>query len=227
MSEPHPPATVAEALAALEPYGIPKLREQNIQRGAPANQFGAKMGDIRIVAKSIKSNHELARQLWAHGNLEAMLLATLIAKPKLFTTEELERMTAEVTWDWLADWLMSYVTKQHPEKESLRQRWMLSDHPMLLRAGWSLTTERVVKEPAGMDLAGLLDRIDSEMAEAPAPAQWTMNFCLGEIGIRYPEHRERAVSIGERIGLYRNYPCSKGCVSPYVPTWVATMVARQ
>ena len=54
-----------------------------------------------------------------------------------------------------------------------------------------------------------------------------MNNTLGAIGIHHPEHRARAVAIGEAVGLYRDWPAAKGCTPPYVPTWVEAMVARQ
>lgn len=221
------PVTLQDTLNTLEGLGDPKLRQQNIKRGAPENQFGVKMGDVRALAKAIKSNHELGLQLWASGNLDAMLLATLILRPKQLSEEELERMAAAVTYGWLADWLMSNVIRQHPAKETLRQRWMQSDHPWLSRAGWSLTGERVDKQPESLDLPALLDRIEREMAGAPEPAQWTMNGCLAQIGIRFPQHRERAIAIGEKLGVYRDFPCSKGCVSPFAPIWIGEMAARQ
>jgi 3-methyladenine DNA glycosylase AlkD len=227
MSGSHPPKTAEEAMKVLESLGHPKVREMNAKNGAPNNQFGVKLGDIRTIAKSIKTNHELGLELWGSGNVEAMFLATLIVKPKAIPEDELERMVAEATYSWLADWLMSYVVKQHPAKEALRERWLKSSDPMLARAGWSLTTERVVKNPEGLDTGALLDRIEHEMGSAPAPTQWTMNFCLGEIGIRFAEHRERAINIGETLGLYRDYPVHKGCTSPFVPIWVREMVARQ
>ena len=136
-------------------------------------------------------------------------------------------MVASVTYAQLADWLNSYIVKQHPEKEALRQRWMHSDHPWLARAGWSLTTERVSKHPAELDLAALLDRIEREMGSAPEPSRWTMNFCLAAIRIDFAEHRQRALDIGERLGVYRDYPVSKGCTSPFAPTWINAMVSRQ
>lgn len=226
MSGPLPPRTLEEALAALERCGHPKVREMNARNGAPENQFGVKMGDIRAIARSIKTDHTLGLKLWASGNVDAMLLATLILKPKQLSEEDLERMAASVTYPHLADWLMTNVIKQHPGKEALRQRWMASSHPMLARAGWSLTTERVIKSPEGLDLAALLDRLEREMEAAPAPAQWTMNFCLAEIGIRFAEHRQRAIDMGEKLGLYRDYPVSKGCTSPFAPIWIREMVAR-
>ncbi|MCC2672198.1 MAG: hypothetical protein K0Q72_4670 [Armatimonadetes bacterium] len=222
-----PPATLEDTLKALEACGHERTRELNARNGAPENQFGVRMGDIRAIAKSIKFNHELGLELWGSGNVEAMLLATLILRPKQLSGETVEQMAASLTYTQLADWLMTNIIRQHPGREAMRQRWMESSHPMLSRAGWSLTAERIVKNPEGLDLVALLDRIEREMANAPAPAQWTMNYCLAEIGIHFPELRERAIAIGERLGLYRDYPCSKGCTSPFAPIWIEAMVARQ
>ncbi len=104
---------------------------------------------------------------------------------------------------------------------------MATDDPMAARAGWSLTAGRVVKSPEGLDLPGLLDRIESEMGSAATEVQWTMNCCLAEIGIHFPKHRKRALAIGETLGIYRDYPCSKGCTSPFAPIWINEMVRRQ
>jgi 3-methyladenine DNA glycosylase AlkD len=220
-------------MAELEALGDEKMRAYNAKSGVGENQFGIKMGDLRVLAKKIKTDHALALELWKTGNLEARLLATLILKPAQLSADELDRMVREVPHpphmapSQLADWLISYVVKLHPEKETLRQKWMADSDPMASRAGWSLTCERIIKSPDGLDLSALLDRIEREMPGAPPPAQWTMNFCLGEIGMNHPAHRERVVAMGEKIGLYREYRTSKGCVSPFVPTWIAEMVRRQ
>ncbi len=225
--------TLDQAMAELKALGNEGMRAYNAKSGVGDNQFGLKMGDIRNVAKKIKSDHALALQLWGTGNLEARLLATLILKPQELSADQLDSMVRAVPHpphmapSQLGDWLTSYVVKVHPEKENLRKKWLEDGDPMAARAGWSLTAERVVKDPKGLDLSALLDRIEREMTGAPPPAQWTMNFVLGEIGIHFPEHRERALDIGEKLGLYRDYPCSKGCTSPFVPIWIAEMVKRQ
>jgi 3-methyladenine DNA glycosylase AlkD len=127
----------------------------------------------------------------------------------------------------VADWFNSYVVKEHPDKETLRQKWMTSDDPWAARAGWNLTSSRIARSPDGLDLPALLDRIESEMPDAPPAAQWTMNFCLAGIGIHFPKHRERALAIGESLGMYRDYPVSKGCTSPFAPIWINEMVSRK
>lgn len=214
-------------MAELKSLGNESVRQYNYRNGAGDNQFGVKLGDLRVIAKRIKANPKLALELWATGNLDAMLLATLLMKPKELTAEQLDAMVREVTTQQLADWLMSYVVKLSPHKETLRQAWMKDSNPMAARAGWSLTADKVSKEPEGLDFDALLDRLETEMATAHAMPQWTMNYCLATIGIESPKHRERARAIGEKLGVYRDYPVSKGCTSPFAPIWIDFMVARQ
>ena len=50
---------------------------------------------------------------------------------------------------------------------------------------------------------------------------------MDQIGIHFPELRPRALAIGETLGIYRDYPVSKGCTSPFAPIWINEMVRRQ
>ncbi len=224
--------TLEETLRELESLGDAGVRAQNAKggpwgSGAGDNQFGVKRGDLRILANRIKANHELALSLWNTGNIDAQLLAALLINVNLLSADELERMVKSITWVWVADWLHSYVVKLHADKEALRQKWMESDDRWTARAGWQLTAGRVAKSPEGLDLTALLDRIETEMSAAVPEVQWTMNACLAEIGIHFPIHRKRALAIGEKLGIYRDYPCSKGCTSPFAPIWINEMVRRQ
>jgi 3-methyladenine DNA glycosylase AlkD len=221
------PMTVNEILRHLESLGDASVRAQNAKWGAGANQFGVQRGDIRKLASKIKTNHPLALSLWKTGNVDAQFLAVLLMDVRLLTADDMERVVKSATFAWAADWLHSYVVKEHADKEVLRIKWMKSDDPWTARAGWQLTAGRVVKRPEGLDLDALLDRIEKELGSAAREVQWTMNACLAEIGIHNPKHRKRAIAIGEKHGVYRDYPVSKGCTSPFAPIWIEAMVARQ
>lgn len=220
--------TVNEILTRLKSLGDDARRAHNRKAGAPDNQFGVKLGDVRALAKKIRTDHELALQLWDTGNVEAQLVATLIMQPKSLSARELDRLTRSTTCAQVADWLNSYVVAQHPEKDALREKWMKAKDRWAARAGWNLTASRINKGAAdSLDLPGLLDRIEKELPKAKPEVQWTMNNTLAAIGIHHPKLRKRAVAIGEAIGLYRDWPVSKGCIIPYVPVWVEAMVQRQ
>ena len=227
--------TLDETMNKLKGLRNESVSKHNAKQGAGDNQFGVKTADIRAVAKAIKSDPSLAAELWKTGNADAMLLATLIMKPKLLSVDEVETMVRSVSYSHVADWLNSNVVKMHPEKEALRLKWMAANDPATNRAAWSLTTERVNKDPSGLDLNALLDRIERDMGGAVEEnakwtmehPKWTMNYCLASIGIEFPELRARAIAIGEKNGAFRDYPTSKGCVSPYAPSWINEMVKRQ
>ena len=206
--------TLNETLKQLKALGNAKVRAQNAKSGAGDNQFGVSLGDIRMLAKKIKTNHELALSLWKTGNVDAQFLATLLIEVKKLSAEEMERMVRSVTFVWVADWLISYVVREHADKETLRQKWMAADDRWAARAGWQLTAGRVAKSPEGLDLPALLDRIEKEMAAADPEVQWTMNICLAEIGIHFPKLRKRAIAIGEKLGIYRDYPVPRVAPRP-------------
>jgi len=219
--------TLKETLNQLESLGDEGIRAYNTKGGVGDNQFGVKLGDLRVLAKKIKTDHDLALALWKTRNIDAQFLATLVIRPKSLSADEMDRMVRSVTYSRVADWLISYVVKQHPDKESLRQGWMTTKDKWAARAGWSLTADRIVKSPEGLDPAALLDRIESELGSAAPEVQWTMNGALAEIGIHFPKLRKRAIAIGEKLGIYRDYPVSKGCTSPFAPIWINFMVSRQ
>jgi 3-methyladenine DNA glycosylase AlkD len=216
-----------EILAELKSLANEKVREHNRKYGAGENQFGVKMGDIRAIAKKLKTNHELALQLWETENIEARFVAILIVKPDKLTHEEINKWVRSEKFTHVADWLYSYVIKNYPDHEQLRMEWMDSKDGMALRAGWSLTSGRISRAPEGMDIPALLHRIETEMPLAAPEVQWTMNSALAQVGINHPRYRERAIAIGEKLGIYRDYPVSKGCTSPFAPIWINEMVRRQ
>lgn len=214
-------------LKELEQLGSEKVRKQNTKQGAHENQFGVKLGEIRKIAKKEKKSNALAMKLWETGNIDARMLAILVMKPNDLTNEELLGLASSIKFTRISDWLDSYVLKNHPNREQIREDWMNSSNPMVARSGWSLTYQIIQKSPKDLDLVSILDWIDRDLENAPPEVQWTMNFALTYIGIESAKLRRRAIQIAERVGLYKDYPTAKGCTSPYAPIWIGEMVSRQ
>ncbi|WP_323373596.1 DNA alkylation repair protein [Plantactinospora alkalitolerans] len=215
---------MAEVLAELAAMEDPKAREVNRRHG---DDHGVNLSSLRALAKRLKTQQELARQLWETADSSARLLAILICRPKAFASEELDIMLREARTPKVHDWLVNYVVRKNPHSEALRLAWSADPDPVVASAGWALTTERVARKPEGLDLAGLLDVIEAEMRNAPDRLQWAMNHCLAQIGIEHAEHRARAIGIGERLEVLKDYPTSPGCTSPFAPIWINEMVRRQ
>ncbi len=215
---------VAEVMAELAALEDPKARAINERHG---DDHGVNLGALRAVAKRLKTQQDLAVALWRTGDTAARLVALLICRPKAFQRDELDAMMREAGTPKVNDWLVNYVVKKSPHAEELRVAWSADPDPVVAASGWALTVERVAKKPDGLDLPGLLDVIEAEMKGAPERLQWAMNHCLAQIGITHPAHRARAIDIGERLQVLRDYPTPPNCTSPFAPIWIREMVRRQ
>lgn len=219
-----PESTAAEVVAALEALEDPKARAVNEKHG---DDHGVNLTKLRGIAKALKKNQDLALELWATGYTPARLVATLIGRPRAFTQAQLDSMLREAQVPKVHAWLVGYIVKQSPHAEALRLIWLIDDDPVVASAGWELTTERVMRQPDGVDLPMLLDVIELGMRDAPDRLQWAMNWCLTQIGVCHEEYRGRAIGIAERLEVLKDYPTPPGCTSPYAPLAIAELVSRR
>jgi len=215
---------VDDVLAQLAALEDPRVRAVNERHG---DDHGVNLTKLRAVAKSLKTQHELAGRLWETGDTAARLVAILISRPKAYSAAELDAMLRDARVPKVRDWLISYVVKKSPHVEDLRVAWFNDSDPAIAGSGWALTSARVAKSAEGLDLSGLLDIVEADMTDAPKGLQWAMNECLATIGIHHPELRARAIDIGERLEVLKDYPTPANCTSPFAPIWINEMVRRQ
>ena len=60
------------------------------------------------------------------------------------------------------------------------------------------------------------------MKAAPFRTQEPMNYCMVKIAVDYPQLRTRAIAIGNKLEVLKDYPVPKGCTSPFAPIWMLT-----
>lgn len=213
-----------DVMVELGELSDPKVLAVNQRHG---DEHSVNLTKLRAVAKRIRRSHTFALQLWETGDPDARLLALLVCRPREFSADELDTMLRDVRTRKAHAWLISNVVMKSPHTEELRLAWLDDADPVVASAGWALTADRVVKKPEVLDLPGLLDVIEAEMVDAHERKQWEMNTTLAHIGIENPELRPRALEMGERLGVLRDYPTPPNCTSPFVPEWIGEIVRRR
>lgn len=204
----------------LEAWGDAHMRAVNARHGAGDNQFGVKLSHLRDLAKKIKRDHALALELWKTRNIDAMNLATLIMDPKQLTRPEVETLARDLSYYTTTDWFIKNVVKALPFSGELCRTWSASKEEYLGRAGWTLMATHIEEN----DPEQVLDTIEARMKAAPFRTQEPMNYCLVKIGVEYPKLRARAIAIGHKLEVLKDYPVPKGCTSPFAPIWIAYLL---
>src|SRR3990172_1099061 len=80
----------AEVLAELNKMGTEQNRKVYARHGVGPNMYGVSYANLGALKKKIKVDHGLALDLWASGNHDARVLATMIADPKQADDELLD-----------------------------------------------------------------------------------------------------------------------------------------
>lgn len=98
--------TLSDCWKELAAISDERMRQVNLKHG---NGHGANLSKLRALAKKIKSNHELALELWATGDADARLLSMLIIKARLLGLADLDRVVHEVGFVKTLEWFQQHV----------------------------------------------------------------------------------------------------------------------
>lgn len=193
-----------------------------------------KAGDIKQLAKEIKTDHALAEQLWATGDVNPRLLATLIFDKKLLTQDVIDQLADDIAEHdksdrlKIADWLLANQLMKSKPTAALIDTWADHRSPVLQRLYWYRQGRlRWTGTNTPGDSAELLDVIEAEIADAAPEVQWVMNFCAGWIGVHEPKLRKRCVKLGEKLGLYKDEMVAKNCTPSYLPEFIRIEVDKR
>ena len=88
--------TLKQALAALKKGGTAQNRKIYGRHGVTAEMFGVSYALQKKLAREAGTDHELAQGLWAFGNHDARILATMVCEPTKYTSRELDAMVREL-----------------------------------------------------------------------------------------------------------------------------------
>lgn len=186
-----------------------------------------KLGDLKKLAKDIKRDHALALELWASAKVYPRMLAVLILDKKHLTQATLDQMMADLDVHDLdqrvqiADWLMANQLTKSKKTLALLESWEHAASPLQRRLFWyhQGRLRWMGKIPVD-NAAALLDSIEAGLETAVPEVQWAMNFTAGHIGVHDLSYRDQCIALGERVGLYKGKPVSRGCTPEYLPEFI-------
>lgn len=193
-----------------------------------------KLGDLRIIAKDIKKDHELAMELWSTEEFLPRLLAILIMDKKLLSQELLNKLDMGMqihTFDErnnLMDWLMANQLTKDKKTIALMESWENSSSALQRRAFWYYQARlRWTGQTPPDNTADLLSTLEANITQEEPEVQWAMNFTAGWIGVYDEKNRARCIKLGEKTGLYKDEMVSKGCTPNYLPEFIEIEVNKR
>src|SRR5688572_3904927 len=198
------------------------------------NSKTTKLGDLRIIAKDIKKDHELAMELWSSGEYLPRQLAILIMDKKLLSQEFIDKLDKDIQnhvedeRTQLIDWLMANQLSKDKNTVALMGSWENSPSALQRRIFWYYQGRlRWMGQTPPPNTDNLLASIEAGMESEKPEVQWAMNCITSQLGIHQPEYRSRCIAFGEQLGLYKDEVVHRGCTPNYLPEYIAIEVAKR
>jgi 3-methyladenine DNA glycosylase AlkD len=218
-------STVAEILAELESLGTEQNRKIYARHGARQPMFGVSFANFGKLARRLRTDHDLALALWRTGNLDARILATMIADPARMDAATAEAWARSCSDYGLTDAICKPIGAS-PAARILAEKWHGADEEWLGTAGWNLIA--ILAGDATIPdayFAPLIDTIERGIHERKNRVRYAMNNALIAIGIRSEGLRKQATAAAKRIGAVHVDHGRTGCKTPDAASYIEKAVA--
>jgi len=218
-------------MAELEAKGNEQTKKVLKNHGAKEPFFGVKVQDLKVILKGRKNNQELAEQLYATGNTDAMYLAGLMADKNSISKETIERWADEAYWYYLNEYAVPWIAAESPYGLELATKWIEDPRPQIQATGWatfsSILGIQTEHELSDKQVILLMERVEREIHEQSPRVRFVMNGFVIAAGASSESLTEIAKTFGKRIGKVEvPMPNNIRCNVPDIPTYIKKVEDR-
>ena len=216
------------ALRELKRRGTAQNRKAYRRHGVGENMYGVSFADLRLLAKQIKTDQDLAVQLWATGNHDAQVLATLIADPAQFDAKTLDAWSKDLGNYVITDQFAGLAARTAYWRKKA-EKWHTARGEWVARAGWNLLGQLALHESALPDryFEAYLVEIETGIHQQKNRVREAMNQALIAIGARSAALQEKALRAARTIGPVEIDHGETNCKTPDAAEYILRTVAHR
>ncbi|MDF2538516.1 MAG: hypothetical protein K0S76_1537 [Herbinix sp.] len=193
-----------EIMSELEALGTERTKKYYVGQGAKEPLFGVATGAMKPIAKKVKNNQQLAEELYATGNFDAMYLAGMIADTKKMTPADFDRWIGKAYFHMISDFIVAVTLAETDFSQEVADKFIASEEELVKSAGWScyewLIGSRKDTEFDSSKLLSMLETVEKQIHSQPNRTRYAMNGFVVAVGISYIPLHEEALRTAERIG---------------------------
>ena len=220
--------TADEVHAELEAMGTAQNRKIYARHGVGGEMYGVSFANLGKLQEKIRTDQALAEELWASGNHDARVLATMVADSARMKSGQIDAWARDLDSYVLTDAFVKLVART-PFARRKSEKWQRSRGEWIGQAGWGLLSYLAGD---GEDLPDgyfeeRLATIEEEIHGRKNRVRHAMNGALISIGGRNERLRARAVAAAGRIGKVEVDHGETSCKTPEAVGYIEKMWVRK
>jgi 3-methyladenine DNA glycosylase AlkD len=219
---------VSKVMKSLKAKGSAQTRKTYERHGASGDQlFGVKVADLKVIAKGIKGEQQLALELFETGNYDAMYLAGMVADGNQMTKAQLNGWARNARWQWVSEYIVPWVASESAHGRGLALKWIDARKELVAAAGWSTYAGVMTTTPdEDLDMAeikALLKRIEKDIDGAPDRVRYVMNGFVIAVGAYVRPLRKQAFATARKLGKVEVDMGGTACKVPLATEYILKM----
>jgi 3-methyladenine DNA glycosylase AlkD len=222
--------TVQEIMTYLQANGSEGIKKILLQHGVKEPFFGVKVEYLKVIQKKVKTDYQLAKDLYATGNADAMYLAGLIADDAQMSKADLQTWLSNATSQNIVEYTVPWVATGSKYGYELALEWIDSPEENIAAAGWSTLANWVSLKPDNeLDIEALkklLQRVVQNINPASNRVRYTMNNFIICIGSYVTELNKEALEAAKKIGTVTVDKNGTACKTPDANEYIAKAISK-
>jgi 3-methyladenine DNA glycosylase AlkD len=218
--------TVAAVMSELKKKGKEQTRKIYARHGMdPERVYGVSVADLKVIAKTIKGQQELARDLYETGNMDAMYLAGMVADGSKLTKAQLNTWAmSAVGLQMVSEYTVPWLAVENPLARDLALEWMSSKTPAIAASGWCTYAGLLSLKPdEALDLKeieALLGRVSKGIGTAPNRVKLAMNNFVIAVGAYVKPLLKQAKVVAKELGAVKVDMGDTECKVPLATAYI-------
>jgi 3-methyladenine DNA glycosylase AlkD len=222
--------TVQEIMTYLEAHGNEGIKKILVKHGVKEPFFGVKIEYLKPIQKKIKMDYQLAKDLYATGNADAMYLAGLIADDEQMSKADLQSWVSNAVSQNIIEYTVPWVATGGKHGFELALEWIDSPDEGIAAAGWSTLANWVSLKPDNeLDIASLkslMKRIVQTIHSSPNRVRSTMNTFIICVGSYVTPLNADAIQAAKAMGPVMVDKGGTACKTPDAGEYIAKAVNK-
>jgi len=211
--------TCRDIVARLKALGSQKNMEGMRRYGITGRAYGVRIPDLRMMARDIGRDRQLALALWNVPARETRILASMIDEPGAVTRGQMENWAGSFdTWE-ICDQCCMNLFRKTAEAPAMALAWSRRREEYVKRAGYVLMAALAVhhKEANDVFFERFFPAIRRGASDDRRYVKKAVSWALRQTGKRNPGLNQAAIAVAEDLGQ-RDSPAAR---------WVARDVLRE
>jgi 3-methyladenine DNA glycosylase AlkD len=193
---------VKSVLAWLKEHSTKATRDGMARYGIPSsNALGVTVANIRLLAKRIGRDHDLAAALWDSGVYEARMLTSFIDDPERVTPAQMDRWCRDFDNWAICDTLCFHLFDRTPHAFDKIRRWSDKRAEFEKRAAFALLASVALHDKRSGDspFADCLPLIERAASDERNFVKKSVSWALRAVGKRNTALQASALKVAQRL----------------------------